>query len=346
MNRKPTTSYNWNEFFANRLDGEVWLQNITDTQVSLAIENPPGDPIYVRVPPMPDPFPLTNYVSFDAIKKSANLRQMVSKRRASANGLPAQPILLLLDSEQVDLFYTAKARSLQLIREDGSPDIDAAMAEAQRERDDLNSMAPAEDEMPSAKNGYRFAPPKSAQELLSMDLASRGLAVSPDGTVVQQNRVASVGLAETEVINPKVLHLCQQVKSDIDVMQRMPEAQFLRNVQQLDAVLKIDDWQYIESKGYWPKVRKYARKRISELAQQAGDEVDIREMTTRGRITTARSEAHAMVMPFDAEAEAAPAMAPLPRATQYQGPTGFANAPFAQMSDKAAVVLGPNGEPL
>lgn len=340
-----TTGYSWAEFFNSRADGEVWVQNVSDMQISLAVENPPGDPIYVRIPAMPDPYPLTDMVGFDVLKKSSAFRKALSKRRPNGSAGALRPELLLLDSEQAHRFFTAKARAANLIHDNGDLDVDGAMALSEKERLALTTMTPAEGGA-SAANGFKFAPPKSAQELIAMDLESRGLSVNADGVVVQAQRRGKndpIGLAEGEVIKPQVLHLCHQVHHSVPISERMPEAELLRKVQQLDATLTMDDWQYLEAHGYWPKVKKHARRRIAEIAQASGEEADFTDMTSTGRIVAARADRAAMVMP----AGDAPVRAPrLPTHVEYQGPVGFANAPFAQMANDVPVVLGPNGEPL
>jgi hypothetical protein len=345
--------YSWNDYFTNKTDGDVWVQNLTDMQISLDIEIAPGQTQGKLIPPSPDPLNLTEEFSFEALKKSANFRRTLAKRKDK------RPLLILLDSNQIEAYYSAKARQIGAVYSDGSPDLDAAMDYAEQTRRRLTTREVDGEEV-NASNLHGFAPPKSAQELIALDMANRGM-YAQDGTMQSQRNQAGMpanmmdrqagGMLMEEVVNPKVLHLCQQVSPQIPAQQRMPAEQLFAALQAMQATLKLEDYQHIEASGTYRSVKNWARRKVSEMA--SGDEglPDNLSLEGQGMVGQAQQQgAIQNIVPMQ------PGQGPQGPASlgqqgmQYQGPAGFANAPFSEAHGGAesmtGAVLGPDGSPL
>lgn len=90
---------------------------------------------------------------------------------------------------------------------------------------------------------------------------------------------------ESDVINPKILHLCEQVDirlKDSDDMtakpnqRRMPVNEFMQEILELEDSLSLDEIEYIRSRGYYPTVKRWATAKQKELfeSQGGGPETD------------------------------------------------------------------------
>lgn len=347
LNRRRL-GYSWNEYFVQKDDGEVWVQNISDMQISLDIEVAPGVREGTLIPPTPDPLNLTEEYGFEILKKSANFRRTLAKRKKG------RPILILLDAEQVEAYYEAKARHMGAVFPDQTPDIDAAMDAAAQARRQLTTIQTEGDEV-SASNLHGFAPPKSAQELIALDMANRGV-FTQDGFVQSQRLQAGLpsnlmqqgSILLEEVVNPKVLNLCQQVNPQIPENMRMRAEDLFAALQSMQATLTLDDYQHIEAHGTYRTIKRWARQKVSDMA--SGEEGLPDGLSLEGQGQVAQVERQGALGPAPSYGPAGPASLAQRHGMTYQGPGGFANAPFKEAFGSAesmtTAVLGPDGSPM
>jgi len=227
---------NWTEYFKEEKD--VFVQNIANGQVSLQFETSPGQTIGFLVPHTRDPFNLTQHVPFDSIKRSADFRKMINRR---------PPALQLLTEEEYLEHYKNKAK-----RQGLKSHMDA-INEAEERRQALVNKVPKAN-MPEPKpihevvqDGKKFGEHK---EVRSLETAT-----------------------EDEVINPRVLHLCQQVNIQIEDKDKMKAGELLAELQNIEEELKLDDFEYVRAHGYWKTVRNWAKAKVNQLAAaEEGDD--------------------------------------------------------------------------
>ena len=110
---------NFTEYF--REERDVYVQNKSNTQVSLQFETSPGRVDSMLIPRDKKPLNLTQMVPFKAIKESVDLRKMVNRQ---------PPVLVLLTEEEYLAYYERIAQA------DNTP-IDKVIAEAQQYQRDL-----------------------------------------------------------------------------------------------------------------------------------------------------------------------------------------------------------------
>jgi hypothetical protein len=342
--------YSWNDYFMQKTDGDVWIQNLTDMQISLDIEVAPGQTQGKLVPPSPDPVNLTEDFDFAILKKSTNFRRALAKRRAG------RPDMILLDAEQVETYYQARAKQLNAYHPDGSPNVEAAMMAAEEQRKFLTTRAVDGQEV-SPSNSHNFAPPKSAQELISMDLATRGI-FSGEGQLQSTRMQAGVAMpgqvpgsvAMTEVVKPKILFLCQQVSPQVPENMRMRAEDLLAALQSIPNK-SLDDYQHIEAYGMYRGVKRWARQCMSEIA--SGDEGIPDNLSVGGQALVGKAERQGAIVPIGVPQGFGP-QGPATLAAQgmtYQGPQGFVNAGFQEARGHVAEsmvteMVGPNGQPI
>lgn len=224
---------NFTQYF--REDKDVYVQNVSDAQVSVMFDTGNGVESYL-FSPSKDPINITQRFPFEIVKKSLDFRKMVSRRPQA---------LSLLSEEEYRKYYAAKASSHNLMKvEKGKkvPDIDAAInladAAAQRvlRKEPLEAAKPTE-------------PIHDVEE-------------TPDGKKVAR---ASEMVTE-DIINPRIQHLCNQVKAELADHDKLPANQFLAELQQIEGNLSLDDWEYIRAHGMYKSVKNYAKRRVSEIA--------------------------------------------------------------------------------
>lgn len=98
MQGKPIIT-NFTEYFKTERD--VFVQNLSNTQVSLQFETYPGRIEGVLLPKGKKPINLTQLVPFGAIKMSIDLRKMVNRR---------PPVLVLMSEEEYLAYYENLAK--------------------------------------------------------------------------------------------------------------------------------------------------------------------------------------------------------------------------------------------
>lgn len=114
----PTVT-NFTEYF--REERDVYVQNKSNTQVSLQFETSPGRIDSVLIPRDKKPLNLTQMVPFKAIKESVDLRKMVNR---------TPPVLVLLSEAEFLAYYE------NLAAQAGVP-AEAVIAEAHKTQRDL-----------------------------------------------------------------------------------------------------------------------------------------------------------------------------------------------------------------
>ena len=139
--RKSTTITNFTAYFAQERD--VYVQNLGANQISLQFEPTPGRIQSFCIPATQDPLNLTQYVAFDAIKSSPDIRAIVNRR---------PPVLRLMEKEEYDEYYQHKANAFNTSLQE---EIDRAL-EAQHYA--INHIVPPEEK-------EEVETPKSLDEL-------------------------------------------------------------------------------------------------------------------------------------------------------------------------------------
>jgi len=329
------------EFFQAREEGDVWVQNISPMQISLDLDIGNNEFRADKIPPSPHPINLTDgKFTFQQLKNSNRFRQVLAKR------YQGRPILLLLTPEQVLAYYEALAKNLNAYDPDGAPNIDVALEHAENTYRQLTTVAVESENVTASSTGQNFAPPKTAIELVSMEMMNRGMEIR-NGSLQSVRDTAGNAINRQgqirveEVVNPRIMHLCQQVAPTQGPEATMPPETFMATLQAMQSYLTLDDYQYIEAHGVFRTVKKWARVQLSRLA--TGDEGLPDNLSLEGHQNVAR-----------AENQGALNLVPQTQASmqqgQYQGPAGFANAPFQGAGSAAesmtGTVLGPDGSPL
>lgn len=231
---------NFTEFFKEERD--IFVQNVSGTQVSLMFEVGAGRFQSHLFDTTNRPVNLTQYVPFAAIKNSMDFRKMIVRR---------PPILILMSEEQYTKYYNTMAVSegltTEVVDEQGNkvkvPDVAAALERAQEEqRKVLNhEPLPLDQTRNSTPSESEPLPTRNNQPIMAED-----------------------------IINPRILHLCNQVKNEIPENERMPAAELITSLKQLHG-LTVDDLEYVRAHGFYTSVRKWAKTQIEAQVTAAQD---------------------------------------------------------------------------
>ncbi len=233
---------NFTEYF--REEKDVYVQNMANAQVSVEFPVSPNHNEGYLFLNNRDPVNLTQQVPFEAIKGSMDFRKMLARR---------PPALQLLSEEEYSAYYENKARRMGMQNNEGNPDVDAAIdatEERRRRSADRNTRETVVDKAP---------PPIH-------EVIERG--TGPGGAThfgERERVVHEDAVGEDEIINPRVLHLCNQVKSELEPEERMPARELLDALQDIPA-LKLDDYEYVRAHGYYKGVKKWAKKCADQIA--------------------------------------------------------------------------------
>ena len=234
---------NFTEYFKSERD--VYVQNLANAQVSCEFPIAQGRVEGFTFPHNRDPINLSQHIPFHAIKDSMDFRKMLSRR---------PPALQLLTQEEYDAFYAKKAQQQGLMT-DGKPDIDAAVdasEERRRRTADKNLREKVTDK-----------DPEPIHEVIESGTGPKGAA-----HFGERNRVAAHEMiSEDDIINPRVLHLCNQVKNEIPEEERMPAKDLLDSLQDIPE-LKLDDLEHIRAHGFYKSVKKWAKGKMGELSDK------------------------------------------------------------------------------
>jgi hypothetical protein len=233
---------NFTEYFKD--DRDVFVQNISNAQVSCEFPIGNNQTEGFLFPPSRDPINLTQHIPFDAIKRSLDFRKHLGRR---------PPVLQLLTEEEYDGYFAKSAKSRGMTDAKGEPDVDAAIDAAEERR-----MRRA------GRDTREFVTDRAPDPIHTVIESGSGPGGVPMG-LGERQRVAPIEtVTEDEIINPRVLHLCNQVKAEIPEEERMPAAELLQGLQDLPS-LRLDDYEYIRAHAFYKTVKKWARQEASRL---------------------------------------------------------------------------------
>jgi len=239
---------NFTDYFRNEKD--VYVQNLANAQVSCEFPLGQNRIEGFTFPHNRDPINLTQHIPFHAIKDSMDFRKMLGRR---------PPALQLLTEDEYNVFYSKKAAQQGLVDSAGKPDIDAAIDSSEEKR---RRMADK-----NLREKVTDREPEPIHEIIESGSGPKGAT-----HFGERNRVAAREMvSEDDIINPRVLHLCNQVKQEIPEEERMPAKDLLDELQSLPD-LKIDDLEHIRAHGFYKSVKKWSKQKMSEMSDK--DEVD------------------------------------------------------------------------
>lgn len=234
--RETMPIVNWTEFFKQEHD--IYVQNVANAQVSLEFEIAPGVIQGFLFPHGRHPVNITQHIPFNSVKASTNFRKMLNRR---------PPALQLLSEEEFMKYYEARAKDWRL------PDPHAAIDRAEELRQGVAQHAAyTTDEKP-----------EPIHEVVRDDIHLGGK------KEVKAHEIVSTD----EIINPRVLHICNQVNHEIQERDKMKAANMLEEFETVGQ-LKLDDYEYIRAHGYWKTVKLWAKQRAAELADSSDEGAD------------------------------------------------------------------------
>lgn len=226
---------NWTEFF--RQERDIYVQNLSDTQISLTIRLRNGDFEYVLLERTPDPINLTSRISFEDLKGSLDIRKNLNVRN-SKNG---RRLLRVLEEEEYHTYFAQKAKMLQVSSEEAirrADDARRALRQSaepiQRVMDEAVSPAPT------------MAPVLTEDDLIRDRIRILMYGVNQD-VLDEQGRAKGEGRA-------------------FDSGKVKPASQILAAVQ-MEHDLTADELEHIRAKGYWPSVKRWASIQLEKLVQ-------------------------------------------------------------------------------
>jgi len=241
---------NFTEFFKEERD--IYVQNLANAQVSCEFPIAPNRNEGFLFANNRDPVNLTQFIPFDAIKASMDFRKMLSRR---------PPALQLLTEEEYKAYFAGKAKRSNMLNNDGEPDVDAAIDASEEKR------------RRTSDRNYREPVAASSPEPIH-EVVEKGTGPGGAARFGERNRVAHNDVVgEDEVINPRVLHFCNQVKAEIEESERMPAAELLESLQDIPN-LTLDDYEHIRAHSYYKSVKKWAQKQAADLASHELDDED------------------------------------------------------------------------
>ena len=239
------TSYT--QFF--REECEIYVQNVSNAQVSVTFEVGPGRVDSYLFPNRRDPINLSQMFPFQVIKGSMDFRKMLTRRPA---------VLTLLSEDEFNKYYEKKAASegLYTVNEKGKrvPDTRAAMDKVEEERNRIQQKLP----LPNAQA------PEPLHDVVEDDPHFGG----------KKTVQARQQLQVDDVISPRVLHLCNQVNTMLSDQEKMPANELLSQLKDLSGELKMDDFEYIRAHGWYQSVKKWAKAEIARVASEQGEADD------------------------------------------------------------------------
>jgi len=236
--KMSTPITNWTDFFKTERD--IYVQNIANAQISLSFEISPGNIQSFIVPHTRDPFNLTQHIPFSAIKSSADFRKMLNRRPAA---------LQVMTEEEFRAYYQRKAQNT------GKSTWEAAVDAAEERRQGMQNR----------QDKIEIPKPAPIHEV-----------VEDDGHLGGKKEVKAFQvITEQEAVNPKVLHLCLQVNHQIADNEKMKAHALLEEFQMMEEGLKLDDFEYIQSHGYWKTVKNWAKAKVAELASKSEGADDV-----------------------------------------------------------------------
>ena len=252
--RKEMTVRNFTEYFKDERD--VYVQNMASAQVSVEFPINNNRTEGFTFPHSRDPINLTQHIPFDAIKGSMDFRKMLSRR---------PPALQLLSEDEYTAYFSKRASKRGMTTTEGEPDIDAAIDQSEEKRRRTADRTMREHVADKA--------PPPIHEVIEKGTGPGGAKHFGERERVMSSEVVT----EDEIINPKVLHYCNQVKAEIEEEERMPARELLEALEDIPE-LKLDDLEHIRAHGYYKSVKKWAKQRAAALIQSMeGEDADDKE---------------------------------------------------------------------
>jgi hypothetical protein len=229
---------NFTDYFRDERD--VFIANCSHCQVSVSFDIG-GHTDSFLFPNSPDPINLTRFIPFAAIKGSMDLRRMLNR---------SPPALKLLTEDEHNAYYERQAQS------QGFKDSSTAMDHAEAKRMAVQNHMP----LPDAPD------PIKLHEVVE------------DGQHFGEKKVvrSTEQVSEADEINPRVLNLCLQVHPQVPEQQKMSAVQMLSEIESIPG-LKIADYVYLQSFGYYKSIKKLAAKKVAELSMMDDGEDDVPE---------------------------------------------------------------------
>jgi hypothetical protein len=244
IRRKKMAIKNFTEYF--KVERDVYVQNIANAQLSLEFNMGEGRVEGFTIPPSRDPINLTQHLPFSAIKNSMDFRKLLSRR---------PPVLSLLSQEEYEAFFAKRAKARKMMTPQGEPDVDAAIDASEEKRRRTSDKNLRENVASSTPDPIH-------------DVVERGTGPGGAARFGERQRVShSELISEDEVINPRVLHLCNQVKAEIEDHERMSANDLLEALQEIPN-LGIDDFEHVRAHGYYKSVKKWAKMETSRIIQE------------------------------------------------------------------------------
>jgi len=222
------TVVNWTEFFKGVRD--IYVQNVSNSQVSIEFETTPGNKVGYLFPRGRDPVNLTQSIPWEAIKASVDFRRMLNRR--------PQALQLMTEEEFLGYFRNKAVQTNQPVEQV----MDEAFTRIQK-----------------IQNKQDYVTDKAPEPIHKV--------VEDSKEFGGKKRVESLDkIAEDEVLHPRILHLCQQVHAQLDDKEKMPAKELLNELEVLQSELKIDDWEHVRSHGYWKTVKNFARTQLEKFS--------------------------------------------------------------------------------
>lgn len=232
-------AFNWLEYFKQEKD--VYIQNVSGMRISMVFSDSHGRAHSHSFDPSSRPAQLTQYIPFDAIKNSVDFRKLVARR---------PPMIVLLTEEEFRNYYAEMAKSAGLFTKDEKgkkvPDVEAALDKVEADRRKHVQREP-------------LADAKEQDPIHEVEEDDSGKKVAR----------APAPVSEEDLIHPKVIHLCNQVKNEVPENEKMPASELIMELKGLGAVLKLDDWEYVRAHGWYASVKKLAKAEIEKLAKKS-----------------------------------------------------------------------------
>lgn len=214
---------NFTEYF--RAERDVYIQNISNCQVSVNFEVGPGHSESYLFTNSKDPVNLTRAIPYAAIKNSMDFRKMLNR---------VPPALKLMDDTEFNGYYKKQAVS------NGLDSVEEAMNKAEAKRASAQNHTPLSDAIAAEKE---------------QDEKDEGV----------NTKKAALMIAEADEINSRVLHLCLQVHPSVPDQSKMSAQQLLADLDGITG-LRLSDWEYVQSHGFYKSVKNLAKKMVAELA--------------------------------------------------------------------------------
>lgn len=241
---------NFTEYFKD--EREIFVQNLSNAQVSVEFPVAPNRVEGFLFPYSRDPINLTQHFPFAVIKSSTDLRKMVNRRPA---------VLQVLSDEEYTAYFAQKAKQRGLVDSKGKPDVEAAMDQAEESRRRTADK--------STREHVTERTPDPIHEVVESGTGPGGMPHFGERARVRPSETFN----EDEVINPRVLHLCNQVKAELKDEERMSAQDLLEALQQIPD-LKLDDYEHIRAHSYYKTVKKWAKVETAKLSSKSDDDDD------------------------------------------------------------------------